>query len=56
MEFQTGMELWDWLVSSNPIVDMLLGELNCRATSEAPSSKPWKDWFASEPATRHRPG
>jgi hypothetical protein len=28
MEFQTGMELWDWLVSSNPIVDMLLGELN----------------------------
>jgi ubiquinone/menaquinone biosynthesis C-methylase UbiE len=27
-EFQTGMELWDWLVWSNPIVGMVLGELN----------------------------
>ena len=24
-EFQTGKELWDWLVSSNPIVEMVLG-------------------------------
>ena len=28
MEFQTGKELWDWLVSSNPIVEGVLGELD----------------------------
>jgi SAM-dependent methyltransferase len=28
MEFRTGKELWDWLVSSNPIAEMMLGELN----------------------------
>ena len=27
-EFKTGKELWDWLVSSNPIVEMVLGSLN----------------------------
>jgi ubiquinone/menaquinone biosynthesis C-methylase UbiE len=27
-EFQTGQELWDWLVWSNPIVEMVLGSLN----------------------------
>jgi SAM-dependent methyltransferase len=27
-EFQTGKELWDWLVWSNPLVEMLLGSLN----------------------------
>ena len=27
-EFQTGKELWDWLIGSNPIVEMVLGELN----------------------------
>lgn len=27
-EFRTGMELWDWLVWSNPIVEMILGELH----------------------------
>jgi len=27
-EFRTGMELWDWLILSNPIVEMVLGELN----------------------------
>ena len=27
-EFRTGMELWDWLIWSNPIVEMVLGELN----------------------------
>ena len=27
-EFQTGRDLWDWLVWSNPIVDMVLGSLN----------------------------
>jgi ubiquinone/menaquinone biosynthesis C-methylase UbiE len=27
-EFQHGKELWDWLVSSNPIVEMVLGGLN----------------------------
>jgi hypothetical protein len=26
-EFQNGEELWDWLVWSNPIVDMVLGSL-----------------------------
>jgi ubiquinone/menaquinone biosynthesis C-methylase UbiE len=30
-EFQTGKELWDWLVWSNPIVGMVLGELNLSA-------------------------
>jgi ubiquinone/menaquinone biosynthesis C-methylase UbiE len=28
LEFQTGRELWDWLVSSNPIAEMVLGSLN----------------------------
>jgi ubiquinone/menaquinone biosynthesis C-methylase UbiE len=28
MAFRTGEELWDWLVSSNPIVEGVLGELN----------------------------
>jgi ubiquinone/menaquinone biosynthesis C-methylase UbiE len=27
-EFQTGIELWEWLIWSNPIVEMVLGELN----------------------------
>ncbi len=27
-EFQSGEHLWDWLVHSNPIVGMVLGELN----------------------------
>lgn len=27
-EFQTGKELWDWLIWSNPIVEMVLGGLN----------------------------
>jgi ubiquinone/menaquinone biosynthesis C-methylase UbiE len=27
-EFRTGKELWDWLVWSNPIVDMVLSSLN----------------------------
>lgn len=27
-EFQTGKDLWDWLVWSNPIVEMVLGGLN----------------------------
>jgi ubiquinone/menaquinone biosynthesis C-methylase UbiE len=27
-EFQTGRELWEWLISSNPIVEMVLGHLN----------------------------
>lgn len=26
-EFRSGKELWDWLVSSNPIVEMVLGSL-----------------------------
>jgi SAM-dependent methyltransferase len=26
-EFQTGMDLWDWLIFSNPIVEMVLGQL-----------------------------
>jgi ubiquinone/menaquinone biosynthesis C-methylase UbiE len=28
MEFQSGTALWDWLVSSNPIVEGVLGELD----------------------------
>jgi ubiquinone/menaquinone biosynthesis C-methylase UbiE len=28
LEFRTGKELWDWLLWSNPIVKMVLGELN----------------------------
>jgi ubiquinone/menaquinone biosynthesis C-methylase UbiE len=27
-EFRTGNELWDWIVSSNPIAEMILGMLN----------------------------
>lgn len=29
-EFRTGTELWDWLVSSNPIVETVLGSLNVK--------------------------
>jgi ubiquinone/menaquinone biosynthesis C-methylase UbiE len=28
LQFRTGKELWDWLVWSNPIVELVLGELN----------------------------
>lgn len=28
LEFQSGQQLWDWLVNSNPIVGMVLAELN----------------------------
>jgi ubiquinone/menaquinone biosynthesis C-methylase UbiE len=28
MEFRTGKELWDWLISSNPIAEGVLGQLN----------------------------
>ncbi|MEO8188389.1 MAG: class I SAM-dependent methyltransferase [Burkholderiaceae bacterium] len=28
MEVRTGKQLWEWLVSSNPIVEMVLGSLN----------------------------
>ena len=28
LEFQSGQQLWDWLTSSNPIVEMVLAELN----------------------------
>lgn len=28
LEFRTGKELWDWLVSSNPIAESVLGSLN----------------------------
>jgi ubiquinone/menaquinone biosynthesis C-methylase UbiE len=28
LTFQTGQELWDWLVSSNPVAEMVLGGLN----------------------------
>jgi ubiquinone/menaquinone biosynthesis C-methylase UbiE len=27
-DFRSGMELWDWLIWSNPIVEIMLGELN----------------------------
>lgn len=30
-EFRTGIELWEWLIWSNPIVEMVLGELNLTA-------------------------
>jgi hypothetical protein len=30
-EFQTGKALWDWLVWSNPIVEMVLGSLSLTA-------------------------
>jgi hypothetical protein len=28
LEFQSGRQLWDWLTNSNPIVGVVLGELN----------------------------
>ena len=28
LEFQSGKQLWDWLVNSNPIAGMILAELN----------------------------
>ena len=35
LEFQSGQQLWDWLTSSNPIVEMVLAELNL--TDEQPT-------------------
>lgn len=34
-EFQSGEHLWDWLIWSNPIVEMVLGELNLTSGEEA---------------------
>jgi pimeloyl-ACP methyl ester carboxylesterase/ubiquinone/menaquinone biosynthesis C-methylase UbiE len=31
LEFETGRRLWDWLVSSNPIVETVLGSLKLRS-------------------------
>jgi hypothetical protein len=28
LEFETGKELWTWVIWSNPIAEMVLGELN----------------------------
>jgi hypothetical protein len=28
MQFHTGKELWDWLISSNPVAEILLAELD----------------------------
>ena len=28
MEFENGKELWMWLIWSNPVAEMVLGELN----------------------------
>ena len=28
LEFQTGTEMWEWLISSNPIAEAVLGELH----------------------------
>jgi hypothetical protein len=29
-EFRSGMDLWDWLISSNPIVETVLGSLSLK--------------------------
>jgi ubiquinone/menaquinone biosynthesis C-methylase UbiE len=34
-EFRTGRELWDWILSSNPIVDSILAELSLSHTERA---------------------
>ena len=31
LTFQSGQQLWDWLVNSNPIVEMVLGDLSLTA-------------------------
>jgi hypothetical protein len=28
MKYQSGKQLWDWVTNSNPIVGMMLGQLN----------------------------
>ena len=28
LEFETGKELWNWVIWSNPVAEMVLGELN----------------------------
>lgn len=33
-EFQSGKELWDWLIWSNPIVETVLGELNLTSNEQ----------------------
>ncbi len=35
LEFQSGKQLWDWLVNSNPIVGMILAELNLKKEQTA---------------------
>lgn len=35
LEFQSGKQLWDWLVNSNPIAGMILAELNLKKEQTA---------------------
>jgi hypothetical protein len=50
MAFRTGKELWDWLVSSNPIAEGVLGELDL-TTDERSEIRD-----ALEPMVRERSG
>jgi ubiquinone/menaquinone biosynthesis C-methylase UbiE/pimeloyl-ACP methyl ester carboxylesterase len=50
MEFQTGKELWDWLVSSNPIVEMVLGGLDLTSDERGTMRE------ALDPMVRERAG
>jgi ubiquinone/menaquinone biosynthesis C-methylase UbiE len=50
LEFQTGKEMWDWLISSNPIAEMVLQGLNL-ASSERDAIQP-----ALEKLVRERAG
>jgi ubiquinone/menaquinone biosynthesis C-methylase UbiE len=34
LQFWTGQEMWEWLVSSNPIVEMILGELSLTSNEQ----------------------
>ena len=49
MEFQTGKELWDWLVSSNPIVEGVLAELDLTSDERDAIGMRWTPWCASVP-------
>jgi hypothetical protein len=51
MEFPNGMDLWNWLVRSNPIANAVLGSLNLtddqRGLIQQALDKRWSGWCAS---------
>jgi hypothetical protein len=55
MEFQTGEDLWEWLVWSNPIVETVLNNLNVTNDERGVIRQALERWSASEPVAAALP-